>query len=283
MARPFDARSGELRGEPRRLEEATPSYVNTQDRAASVSRSGALLVPTAQVGGTRIGWLDRRGRLVGEVPLPRENFASPQLSPDGGRLALFSDGPRESEADLWVVDLATEQASRLTFAPGIDRYPVWSPDGARLAFQSERSGVFDLWERPASGGGAERSLFASPTSWKIARNWVGDYLAFETVEKATGFDIWLLRPERPGDPPVHLVNSRRARTIRAISPDGRWLAYASNESGRSEIYVVSLPDARDEVPGDDRRGASPDLDPRRARALLHDERLRGRGRRGHAR
>ena len=244
VARPFDARSGELRGEPRRLEEATPSYVNTQDRAASVSRSGALLVPTAQVGGTRIGWLDRRGRLVGEVPLPQENFASPQLSPDGSRLALFSDGPRESEADLWVVDLATEQASRLTFAPGIDRYPVWSPDAARLAFQSERSGVFDIWERPASGGGAERSLYASPTSWKIARNWVGDYLAFETVEKATGFDIWLLRPERPADPPVHLVHSAASENDPRISPDGRWLAYASNESGRSEIYVVSLPDAR---------------------------------------
>ena len=244
VARPFDPESGELRGEPRRLEEATPSYVNTQDRAASVSASGALLVPTAEVVGTRILWLDRRGRLVGEVPLPRENFASPRLSPDGRRLALSSHGPRESEADLWVVDLATEQASRLTFAPGDERYPVWSPDGLSLAFQTERGGVFDLWMRPSSGGGAERVLFESPTTWKIARSWVGDTLAFETVETATGFDIWLLRPERPAEPPVHLLHSAASENDAAISPDGRWLAFASNESGREEIYVVSLPDAK---------------------------------------
>jgi Tol biopolymer transport system component len=201
-------------------------------------------VPAVQAGGTKIAWLDRRGRLVGEVPLPQETFASPQLSPDGRRLALFSDGPKESEADLWVVDLATEKASRLTFAAGLDRYPIWSPDGLRLAFQTERSGVFDLWERPATSGGAEKALYASPTSWKIARSWIGDSIAFETVEKATGFDVWLLRVGRPEEPPVHLLSSPASEHDPAISPDGRWLAYASNESGRDELYVVSLPDTK---------------------------------------
>ena len=244
VAQSIDPKTGALGGEPRRLEEATPSYVNTQDRAASVSDSGALMVPAVQSGGTKIAWLDRRGRLVGEVPLPRENFASPQLSPDGRRLALFSDGPKESEADLWVVDLATEKASRLTFAPGLDRYPIWSPDGLRLVFQTERSGVFDLWERPATSGGAEKALYASSTSWKFARSWVGDSIAFETVEKSTGFDVWLLRLERPSEPAIHLLNSPASEHDPAISPDGRWLAYASNESGRDELYVVSLPDTK---------------------------------------
>lgn len=178
------------------------------------------------------------------APPPRESYASPKLSPDGKRLAVFSDGPGEGESDLWVVDLASEQASRLTFSPGVDRYPIWSPDGDRLAFQTDRNGVFDLWVRSAGGGGAERALFESTTNWKIARSWVAGYLAFETVERETGFDIWLLEPDRGPAPPVHLIASPASETDPEISPDGRWLAYSSNESGRSEVYVVSLPDAK---------------------------------------
>jgi len=243
-AQRFDAKAGALVGEPRRLAESTPAYVNTQDRVASASSTGALLVPTSEVAGTRIEWLDRRGRLVGEIPLPRGSYISPRISPDGGRLAIYAEGEKESDADLWVVDLASEQASRLTFTAGLDRFPIWSPDGRSLAFQTDRAGVFDLWVRPANGGGSERAIFESPTSWKVPRSWVGGWLAFETVENQTGFDVWLLAPERPGEPPVHLLKSVASESDPQISPDGRWLAYASNESGRDEVYVVSLPDAR---------------------------------------
>ena len=244
VARPFDPGAGELRGEPRRLEEATPPYVHGQDRAASVSASGALLVPLPESAGTKVVWLDRRGRLVGEVPLPRGTFVSPRLAPDGRRLALSSQGPKESESDLWVVDLASEQASRLTFAPGQESYPVWSPDGRSLAFQTNRSGPFNLWARPSSGSGAERVLHESPTAWKVPHSWVGDTLAFGTTEPETGFDVWLLRSDRPAEPPVRLLHSAASEGDVAISPDGRWLAFASNESGREEVYVVSLPDAK---------------------------------------
>ena len=244
VARPFDPEAGALRGEPRRLEEATPPYVHTQDRVASVSASGALLVPLLERAGTKVLWLDRRGRLVGEVRLPRESFVSPRLSPDGRRLAINSQGPKESESDLWVVDLASEQASRLTFAPGHERYPVWSPDGRALAFQTDRGGAFDLWIRPSSGSGTERVLHESPTAWKVPQSWVGGTLAFGTAEPSTGFDVWLLRPDRPAEPPVPLLHSAASEGDGAISPDGRWLAFASNESGREEIYVVSLPDAK---------------------------------------
>jgi eukaryotic-like serine/threonine-protein kinase len=244
VARPFDPEAGEVRGEPRRLEEAAPPYVHTQDRAASLSDSGALLVPLVEDVGTKVLWLDRRGRLVGEVPLPRGTFVSPRLSPDGRRLAISSQGPKDSESDLWVVDLASEQAGRLTFAPGHERYPVWSPDGRSLAFQTDRGGAFDIWIRPSSGSGAERALHESATAWKTPRSWVGGTLAFETAEAETGFDVWLLLLDRPGEPPVHLLQSAASEVSAAVSPDGRWLAFASNESGRSEVYVVSLPDAK---------------------------------------
>ena len=143
-----------------------------------------------------------------------------------------------------MVDLASEQASRLTFAPGHERYPVWSPDGLSLAFQTDRGGAFDLWSRPSSGSGAERVLHESPTAWKIPQAWVGGTLAFGTAESETGFDVWLLRPDRPPEPPVRLLHSAASEGDAAISPDRRWLAFASNESGREEVYVVSLPDAK---------------------------------------
>lgn len=219
-------------------------YVNTQDRAASVSASGALLVPHSEATGTKIVWLDRRGRQRGEIPLPRGRFDMPRISPDGQRLAIVSIDSKESEEDLWVVDLASEQASRLTFAAGADRYPVWSPDGASLVFQTNRGSVNNLWIRPAGGSGVERPFFESPTAWKVAHSWVGGTLAFGTAELETGFDLWLLWPGRPEAPPLQLLRSPATEAEAAISPDERWLAYASNESGRQEIYVVSLPDAR---------------------------------------
>ena len=283
VARPFDPEAGELRGEPRRLEEATPPYVHTQDRVASVSASGALLVPLLDDVGTKVLWLDRRGRLVGEVPLPRGTFVSPRLAPDGRRLAISSQGPRESESDLWVVDLASEQASRLTFAPGHERYPVWSPDGLSLAFQTDRGGAFDLWLRPSSGSGAERVLHESPTAWKIPQGWVGGTLAFGTAESETGFDVWLLRPDRPtgapGAPPPlgrergrcrHLPRRALARLrLQRVGPRGGLRRVVARCEGQ--------------VPGDDAGRTAPRLDAGRARAALPDGGVLGGGRPGHSR
>ena len=242
VARPFDPVTGELRGEPRRLDQATPEVVNTQDRAASVSDTGVLLVPSLGSGRIRIVWTDRRGLRSREIPLPNERLSAPRLSPDGGRLALVSNAGRP-DGDLWVVDLESEQASRLTFQAGSDNYPVWSPDGSRLVFQTARAGANDLWLLDTRGGG-ERSLYTSPLAWKEPRSWVGNRLAFVTGERETGFDVSLLDPGQPEQPPVKLLGSRASERDAAISPDGRWLAYVSNESGAAEIYVVSLPEAR---------------------------------------
>jgi len=240
VARPFDPKRGELLGEPRRLEERTPPIVNTQDRVASASTGGALLVASEFAGRLNLVALDRRGRTVAEIPLPKGAFVTLALSPDGGRVAMAGSESGDSrEEDLWVVDLATERASRLTFAKGDQSYPVWSPDGEKIVFQSDRAGVYDLWIRPSSGGGEEQVLYASPFPWKQAYSWAGDTLAFET-----NFDIWLLHPDRPGEKPVQLLGSPASESSPTISPDARWLAYSSNESGRQQIYVVSLPDAK---------------------------------------
>jgi Tol biopolymer transport system component len=245
VARRFDAATGKISGEPVQLEEATPTYVNTQDRVASASDSGALLVPSAVSPGTKILWLDRRGRRLGEVPLPKGRFSDPRLSPDGRRLALMAQSSSSGDDyDVWVVDLETEQANRLTFTPTADGMPIWSPDGRSLVFQTNRRGPRDLWIRPASAGGVERALFESSTPWKVASSWVGDWLAFVNTDVETGFDIWLMNSGNPGEAPVALVRTPASESDAAISPDGRWLAFDSNEGGREEVYVVSLPDAR---------------------------------------
>jgi dipeptidyl aminopeptidase/acylaminoacyl peptidase len=242
-ARRFDPESAEV-GEAVRLAEATPTYVNTQDRVASVSESGTLLVPSAESQRRKLSWLDRRGRRLGEVPLPKGQFDLPRISPDGRSVAIVAQGVKNTESDLWIVDVATEQARRLTFAAGSETYPVWSPDGASLVFQTNRRGPNDLWLQPATGPGVELALHESAVAWKVPTSWVGDTLAFVSQDAATGFDVWLLRPVRPGVAPVPLLHSAASESSAAISPDGNWLAFDSNESGRLEIYVVSLPDAR---------------------------------------
>ena len=243
VARRFNPESAEV-GEAVRLGEETPTYVNTQDRAASVSESGTLLVPSAETQRRKLSWLDRRGRRLDEVPLPRGKFDMPRISPDGRSVAVVAQGAKSTEMDLWIVDLATEQARRLTFAAGTETYPVWSPDGASLVVQTKRRGPNDLWLQPATGRGAELALYESAIAWKVPTSWVGDTLAFGSQDAATGFDVWLLRPVRPGVTPIPLVRSAASEKNAAISPDGNWLAFDSNESGRLEIYVVSLPDAR---------------------------------------
>ncbi|MBK5254453.1 MAG: PD40 domain-containing protein [Vicinamibacteria bacterium] len=143
----------------------------------------------------------------------------------------------EGDEDFWVVDLQTRKANRLTFAKGRDLRPIWSPSGADIAFQSLRAGVFDLWIRPSSGGGAEHPLYESSTPWKEPDSWVGDLLAFVLIERETGVDISLLRTDRPGDPAIPLLNSPASENRPAISPDGRWLAYDSNEEAHERGII----------------------------------------------
>jgi Tol biopolymer transport system component len=192
--------------------------------------------------GSKIVQLDRGGRRASEISLPGQGFTKPRLSPDDRRLALVSIDP--GDEDIWVVDLETQKPSRLTFDKGLNSYPIWSPDNAHIAFQRRGSGAFDLWIRSSSGGGAEHALYESPTPWKEPGSWVGTILAFVDIEQGTGWDISLLRTDRPNDPPVSLLKSAASEWDPAISPDGRWLAYTSNESGRDEIFVVSMPDAK---------------------------------------
>ncbi len=167
-------------------------------------------------------------------------FGTPKLSPDGGRLALGV--LRDGNWDIWVYDLERGVATRITFGAGYDADPVWSPDGRWLAFASDRDGGFTLYRKRADGSGqAERLLDPEimpspfPTSWSPDGKWLG-----VSPTGAGGNDIWVVPVEGEGDAEVWMATPY-AEVFPAFSPEGGWIAYQSDESGRMEVYVGSFP------------------------------------------
>lgn len=160
------------------------------------------------------------------------------LSPDGAKLAVTRLNGGSDTSNIWLSDLSRGGAStRLTFGSRVDEHPVWSPDGSRIVFSSNRAGVYNLYEKSVNGGNEERMLFESGEN-KTATSWSrnGRFLLYTVVHPKTKADIWVL-PMDGGKKPFPFLttdfNERQAR----FSPDGRWVAYTSDESGQDEVYV----------------------------------------------
>jgi Tol biopolymer transport system component len=230
VAQPFDAKRLEVSGPPVRLPEHPP---------ATVSTNGILVTAAAADQDSRLVWLDRRGGIVGSLALPPGSFEDPKISPDGKQVAL-SASTGEDSGDLWVVDLERGATTRLTFGPGMNRYPIWSPDGKRLAFQSDRSGRLSTHVVAATGGAMPVEFNSSPLNWKRPLVWSpdGSKVILETVGKDSGYDLWIATTEGKTMP---FAVTPATEMAAAISPDGRWVAYESNETGRTEILVQSFP------------------------------------------
>jgi serine/threonine-protein kinase len=183
-------------------------------------------------------WVDRHGAETPVPASPRSSYVYPRLSPDGMRLAFFIS---EQELDVWLWDLARATLSRATFDPGLDTYPVWTPDGRQLFFSSERAGARNLFAQAADGTGAITRLTESPNAqFPTSVSPDGARLVFTEIA-ASGGDVLQLRLD--GTHAVTpLVQSPFNERNGEVSPDGRWLAYDANDSGRFEIYVRPFPD-----------------------------------------
>ncbi|MGA9885000.1 MAG: protein kinase [Candidatus Acidiferrales bacterium] len=203
----------------------------------SVSATGSLVyVPgSAQASQSRLVWVRRSGTEQ-PLPAPAGDYGSPRLSPDGQHVALVSGN------QIWIYDLARDTLTRFTFGGSVNMYPAWTPDGKRIAFASNRQGPVNLyWQKSDGSGGLERlttnAHIQVPLSWSPN----GQLLAFEELAPATGggTDIWVLRmSDRKAE--TFLQNSANVDAPQ-FSPDGRWMAYVSDESGRNEIYVQPYP------------------------------------------
>jgi serine/threonine-protein kinase len=236
----FDLARREIRGTPVTV---VPDVVASTNGGMNVvvARDGTLayLSAGAEGGAPRtLVWVDRLGV---EMPIgaPPRPYFLPALSPDGAQVAVFAN---DQEDDLWLWDLGRSTLTRLTTVPGRDVLQVWTPDGRRVIFSSERAGGRNLFWQAADGTGEVETLLEGPNAqYPMAVSPDGRQLIFSAETPQTDIDLMAL--ELDGTHRVTpLLQSRFAERNGVISPDGRWLAYEANVSGRFEIYVRPYPD-----------------------------------------
>ncbi len=187
----------------------------------------------------RLTWFDRQGKTVGTIGEPGV-YRTLTISPNGKRVAVERTDPQTQNKDIWLVDSTSGATTRFTSDPGWDAFPLWSPDGRRIIFTSNRSGVYNLYEKASSGAGNEE-LFYRSTEGKGPNSWSpdGKFLIYYSLGQPT--HLRLLAADGPADrKPVPLIDPQFSSVTGRFSPDGRWIAYSSNESGKNEISVRSF-------------------------------------------
>jgi eukaryotic-like serine/threonine-protein kinase len=244
LARPFDAIRLDFTGEPFTISDKVghdvhASYIST----FSISDNGVLVFdPSLDRQRRQYLWKDRRSQQTGPLEAPA-GITQPWISPDGKRFIADRLDPQIRTADLWLYDESGGKDERFTFNPANDYSPVWSPDGSSIVWASNRAGVSNLYWKAASGAGEETLLLKSdhaifPTDW--SRD--GRFIIYRQTDPKTRLDVWVLpEPGSGKEKPFPVVRTKANETTGTLSPDGRWLAYASDESGWYEVYVQSFP------------------------------------------
>jgi len=235
LAQPFDGTRMEMTGDAVAVADPVQMFPPVAIASFSVSETGLLTYQPGTAGEvSEAVWVDRAGR-QSETGIAAGAVGSLRLSHDGRRVA-FQVEDRQGRGDLWIHDLARRVSSRFTFDPANDFDPVWSPDDTRIVFSSNRTGAGDLYQKVTSGGGAEEALFASGYR-KSATDWSPDgrIILFNEFGATTRQDLWSLSlPDRKAE---IVLQTPFFESAGALSPDGRWLAYHSDESARQEVYV----------------------------------------------
>jgi eukaryotic-like serine/threonine-protein kinase len=239
MAQSFDAANGTLSGEAQSLANGVVDDISTWHMDASASNNGLLVLGSGGSADWQLVWMDRNGKQIGAVADNLTNLQTARISPQGDRIALQIDNGTN---DIWVLDLARGVRTRLTFGPVSNSFPVWSPDGKWIAYTSDRNGHSNLYRKPADGSGAEE-LLLTDEAITLASDWSpdGKDLLYSRGPSGSEWEIWALPLE--GERKPWMVVPRTANSSSnqgSLSPDGRWLAYASNESGPSQVYVVAF-------------------------------------------
>jgi eukaryotic-like serine/threonine-protein kinase len=233
MAQPFDNRRLELKGQ------AAPVAEQIGDgRGFSVSANGVLVYERTNLNHRQLTWYDRDGKVLGTAGDPG-NYGTVAFSPDGTRAAL-SGGNSGQASSIWLLDLHPGTSARFVFGSTSNANPVWAPDGSRIVFSSSPDGAFDLYQEPANRAKDAEVLLKTDED-KYASGWSPDgrLLLYTLYNAKTKGDIWLLPLDGDRKPLPFLVTPVNERNAR-FSPDGRWVAYDSDESGNDEIYVRSF-------------------------------------------
>jgi serine/threonine protein kinase len=240
LAQEFDANHLEARGNPVSVADGVGLNPLTNQGLFSASDSGTVAFLPGAAGQSELVWVDRAGRRIGDAG-PSGILNSLSLSPDARSVVYDQAEPRNRTLDLWHLDFARGVPSRLTFHPSHDMFPIWSPGGTRIGFSSLREGPPQLYELNANGTGTEKVVLKTSFP-KTASGWSSDgrLLFYNSIHPETGGDIWAL-PLVGESEPFPVVRTPADEHYGTPSPDGRWLAYISNETGAYEVYVEAFP------------------------------------------
>jgi serine/threonine protein kinase/Tol biopolymer transport system component len=251
LAQPFDASRRQFTGEPVPLAEQVPFYPLFARADFSVSQNNTLVYGTFRGEPTQLAWFDRGGKQLAIVP-GATGYTRHALSPDEKTIAADRFDLETQSQDVWLIETSRGVTSRLTTNPGHDQMGLWSPDGRRIVYGSTRPGEANGTRmKELSAAGADDPLFGTDDSQiHQMTDWSGDgsFIVYGRLDPKTKWDVWVVpataNPAGGERKPVPYLRTEFNEHHGRLSPDGRWMAYASDESGRSEVYVQSFP-----VPG----------------------------------
>jgi Tol biopolymer transport system component len=249
LGQAFDAARLRLNGQPFLVAEhvgRNTAYMS----AVSASRTGTIAYASTISQSGRLAWMDRRGNPLGSTGTPEGDYEDFRLSPDEKRLVVSLVDPKTNTVEIRLTDLARSSSSRLASRGSVTATALWSPDGTRLVFRSNRNGIIEFYERSAAGGGNDRVVLSAqayraaqiPSNNLIPTDWSPDgrQIMFSAPSPESGYDLWLLPLGEEGKA-AKLIASPADEMHGNFSPDGRLIAYTLNESGKFEVYVETVP------------------------------------------
>ena len=246
MAQPFDVTRRELSGTPAVVARGVGGS-STAYSGFSVSATGVLAYAGGLSTQSELRWVDRLGR-TGNLVAPKGDYVDLSLSPDQSRVAYSRVDPQSQAPDVWILDLARGTSTRITSERLVDAGPIWSPSGNQIAFRSNRATTLgvELYVTTSSPGGTTQRILSSedagpdPPSNVIPSCWLPDgQVVFFQATMDAGYGIWTSSVEHKN--PKAILDTKFNEVQPAVSPDGRRMAYASDQSGRYEIYVQDFP------------------------------------------
>jgi Tol biopolymer transport system component len=239
VARHLDVSGRTLTGEAVTVADALGYDKDINIGGFSTSLNGNLAYHPGGLDRRQLTWFDRQGKTVGVAGEPNtDNQSGITLSADGRRAAIGRTV--QNNTDLWAIDTLRGGAERITTDPAQDNLLQWSRDGQRVAFTSNRKGVYNIYLKALNGTGDEHLLMESPQAKLTDWSRDGQYLLYEEADAKTGWDLWAL-PLTGDGKPIPISNTLFEERSGRFSPDGGWVAYQSNETGRFEIYVQPFP------------------------------------------
>jgi Tol biopolymer transport system component len=211
----------------------------------SASKNGVLAFRAGEVAGRRLIWMDRAGKMTAALDALGD-YRDVTLSPDGTKFAFDSSG-NGTQGDLWIRDTVRNVTSRFTFDAAVAQTPTWSPDGRRIVYTSKAKGPGDLMMKDVSGTREPEAVLLSPEP-KFSSDWSPDekYVSYTVQTKERGFDIMAL-PITGDKTPIPIAATKFNELFARFSPDGKFVAYQTDESGRSEIYLQEFPEAHNKL------------------------------------